>query len=149
MIQTGIAVFDRDAERLRQLRERAQLSLDASPRWDEAALVRGRYAAATMIEDALDCRESAPSQAMRLLCRGVELTLEYWFKLRGEYYPRQKSLLSEVEKRDPELGKLCETFWGDAPHAVRFDAGLGVADAVLQTRGFFEWESDQQPTKPE
>ena len=82
---------------------------------------------------------------MRLLTRALDALTSYWFKKQGVNQPRQKEVLSAIAAADSELGDLLQRFWGDNPWDSRFEAGLLAADRVLETRGFFEWESEQQP----
>lgn len=82
---------------------------------------------------------------MRLLGNAMDATLTYWFKLHGGYIPRAKDRLTAIEAENPEFGRLFRRFWGDYSLSERWDASLALADRILETRGFFDWESDQEP----
>ena len=145
MFVTGVPLLGSDDARFEALRRLSQESMDGSPGWSEAQLVQARYGAATLVEDALDRREADPETAMRILSKAMDAVVSYWFKLRGEYQPRNKDVLAAIGDKDPEFGRLCRRFWGDGSSSERWDAALAVADRILETRGFFEWESEQSP----
>lgn len=145
MLATGIALLGEDNPRLETLRARARESLANPPQVEKPALVRSRYGPATHVEDALDRRDADPGTAMRLLAKGVEGAIEHWFRLAGRYFPRSKAVLAELEAEDPELGSLARRFWGDDSWDDRWEAGLDLTDRILRTRGFFEWESEDEP----
>jgi hypothetical protein len=145
MLATGVVLLATDPHRMEELRLRARASLDQPPRWTEAQLVRGRYAAASFVEDAIDKREADPEVSMRLLSRALEALVSYWFKKHGLNQPRQKEIVGKIESVDAELGALLRRFWGDSSWESRFEAGMTAVDRVLETRGFFEWESEKEP----
>jgi len=144
MLATGVALLGRDDPRFQALRERARARLESRPSWTAAELTQARYGAATLVEDALDRRSADPETAMRLLGVAMSSTLSYWFKRRSSNIPRAKEILPEVDRIDPELGRLFRAFWGDGSREVRWTAALSIADRVLETRGFFDWESEPQ-----
>jgi hypothetical protein len=143
MLATGVVLRGEHDPRMGELQGRAQQSLASRPEWKEPDLVGDRYGAATAIEDALDRRSTDPETAMRLLMRGVDGALSYWYKKHRAFIPREKELLSRVVEGDQELDRLMRRFWGDHSYAERWDAGIDIADRVLETRGFFEWESER------
>jgi hypothetical protein len=145
MLATGVALKGGSDPRLGKLRERARSSLSSRPTWTELDLIRERYAAATQIEDAIDRLRADPETAMRLLGRGVDASLSYWYKKQGVFIPRQKEIVARVVEHDGELDRLFRQFWGDHPYSARWEAGMEVADRILGTRGFFEWESEREP----
>ena len=144
MLATGVVVFAKDPDRMSELRRHAQESLDTPPTWSELDLVRTRYAAASLVEDAVDKRDTDPVTAMRLLGIAMEAALTYWFKRRGEYQPRTKDTLAGIADADPVLGHLLSRFWETAALPDRWEAGLVATERILGTTGFFEWESDQE-----
>ena len=145
MLATGVVLLVTDDTRLEALRRRAQESLDTPPKWSDAQLVSARYGPATLVEDALDKREVDAETAIRLLGEAMDATLSYWFKSHGRYVPRPKDRLAEIEANDPQFGRLFRRFWGDYSLSERWDAALELADRILETRGFFDWESAQEP----
>ena len=144
MLGTGVVLVGEHDARMGELRKRAQQTLASRPGWKELDLVSDRYGAASAIEDALDRRSTDPETAMRLLARGVDGALAYWYKKDRFFIPREKEIVSRVVERDQELGRLVRRFWGDYSYAERWDAGIAIADRVLETRGFFEWESERE-----
>jgi hypothetical protein len=145
MLATGNVVFSRDPERVARLRRHALASLDTPPSWSPLELVRARYAAATLVEDAVDKRDVDAVGAMRLLGMAMEPALSYWFKSRGAYQPRSKDTLAAVVAVDPVLSEHLSRLWGGATLDDRWEAGIMAAELILETRGFFEWESDPEP----
>ncbi len=145
MLVTGVPLLGSDDARFETLRRLCRESLEAPPGWSEAQLVQARYGAATLVEDALDKREADPETAMRILGKAMDAVVSYWFKRRGEYQPRNKDVLAAIGDKDPEFGRLCCVFWGDGSSSERWDAALAVADRILATRGFIEWESEREP----
>ena len=144
MLATGVVIHGDTSDRLSALRAKAREYLETPPSWSNAELTQARYGAATLIEDALDKRSSDPETAMRLLTQAMESTLTYWFKQRGSNIPRAKQVLSYVDLLDPDLGLLVRDFWGARPLEERWSVALALADRVLETRGFFDWESERQ-----
>ena len=145
MLATGVVLTGIEDQRLAELRDRARRSLASRPQWTRLDLLRERYAAASQVEDAIDRIRADPATAMRLLGRGVDASLSYWYKERGTFIPRQKELVAGVADHDSRLDRLIRVFWGDYSFEERWSAGMEVADRVLGTRGFFEWESEREP----
>jgi hypothetical protein len=145
MLATGVVLWSADDSRLEKLIRHARASLSEAPVWSQLDLTRDRHAAATLVEDATDRWPADPVSAVRLLGMAMEASLTYWFRKRGAHHPRQREVISEIERLNPELGGHLRRFWGDSPVAVRWDAGMAAVDHVLGTRGFFEWESEQDP----
>ena len=143
MIATGVVVHGAGNPRVHALRRRAARSLVHRPS-DESTLVQSRYGAATLVEDALDRRDHDPATAMRILSSAVEATVLHWFKQQGRHRPRNKDVLPALSDADPRLGDLAHRFWGDASAEDRWTAALELVDAVLGTRGFFEWASERE-----
>ena len=144
MLGTGVVLLGEHDARMGELRKRAQQTLASRPAWKELDLVSDRYGAASAIEDALDRRSTDPETAMRLLARGVDGALSYWYRKRRTFIPREKEVVSRIVEHDQELDRLVRRFWGDHSYAERWEAGIDIAERVLETRGFFEWESERQ-----
>ena len=144
MLSTGVPLVVRDGKRLELLVEKASAALSRPPAWDDASLVRARYAAATLVEDALDCWERDRVAAHHLLSKGIDSCLAYWYMSHGRNIPRNKEVATEVASNDPDLGELLTRFFRSIDEEDRWESGLGVADRVLGTRGFFEWESERE-----
>ena len=145
MLSTGVPLVVQDGARLERLLEEASAALSRPPHWDEASLTRARYAAATLVEDALDCWERDQVTAHHLLSKGIDSCLAYWYMSQGRNIPRNKEIAAQVTRSDPELGELLRRFFRSTEEEERWESGLCVADRVLSTRGFFEWESEREP----
>jgi predicted nucleotidyltransferase len=144
MLATGHVVLARGTI-VAELRREAAAWLDRPSPPDAAALVRSRYDAATLLEDALDVVEVEPAAAALLLARAVTAMLELWCRVRTGSIPRGKDLLGQAAQVDPALGALARTVFSDRPLPERVAAALGVADVTLGARGFFEWDSGAEP----
>ena len=143
MLATGAVVLGESEPRLEALRAKARTHLETPPSWSAEVLTQARYGAATLVEDALDRRASDPETAMRILGNAMEKVVTFWFKGRGKNIPRSKEVLGEIDRLDPALGRLFRDFWGDGTVEARWSAALAIADEVLGTRGFFEWDSER------
>ena len=143
MLSTGVPVLVREEERMKALVAKARSALAKTPEWDGAVLTRDRYAAATLVEDALDRWEEDRVTALYLLSKGVDASVLYWFKSGGQNIPRNKEVVPELARSDPDLGALLERFFRSAPESERWEVGLEIAQRILGTQGFFEWESER------
>ena len=110
-----------------------------------AALVRGRYDAATRFEDALDVADADPATATMLLTGAVTAMLEAWCRAETGAIPRRKDLIGRVADLDPALGEQARAAFAHAPFAERCAAATAVADRTIAARGFFEWDSGFGP----
>jgi hypothetical protein len=96
---------------------------------------------ATQVEDALDVAEADPQTALMLLSSAVHGMLHYAYLNRGKFIPRDKELLENLRSHDPRLAELTNRFYASPAQNERIEAAQSIADVVLGTRGFFEWES--------
>ena len=144
MLATGFVVLDRDPA-VARLRGRAIALNDAAPDLSEAQVTWLRYAAALVLEDAEDVRESDPDSASLLLANAVIEMLRYVFFAReNRLIPRWKELIGEIDALDPETGTLAREFLRAPSLDERFELARALADRVVGARGFFEWESDPE-----
>ena len=144
MLATGFVVLDRDPV-VARLRERAIALCDAAPDLSPARITWLRYAAALLLEDAEDVRESDPDTASLLLANAAIEMLRYVFFAReNQLIPRWKELIGEIDALDPETGTLAREFLRAGTLDERFERARALADRLIGARGFFEWESDPE-----
>lgn len=143
MLATGVVVLDRDpvVEDLRRAAREALAQPPDPPAW---ALRFKRYMIATAFEDGTDVADSDPLSADMILHVAVREMLRYRFLSANRPIPRDKDLLRDLETLAAPLGALARAFYGAETFAGRRVLAGQIADAVIETRGFFEWESDPQ-----
>jgi hypothetical protein len=148
MLATGFVVLDRDpvVERLRS-ESRGWLARPDELSPDD--LQRARYAVATHLEDGADVTSADPDVAALILARAVTQMLEYRLRSLARPIPRAKALVAEIAGLDPELGEMVRRFTSATSPSERLDAAQLMGDHVLQTRGFFEWDSGPDPMPPD
>jgi|SRR5687767_2294401 len=144
MLATGHVVFERGPE-LQQLRDEATQWLERPSIPDEAASIRARYGAATILEDAFDVTAVDNATSSMLRSQAVVAMLEFWCRVKLGHVPRGKDMLSRVADCEPILGALARRVFSEDPYADREAASLELADRILGVRGFFEWDSEFQP----
>jgi len=143
MLATGAVVLDRDPA-IEELRRAAREALAQPPDLPAQALRFRRYMIATAFEDGTDVAESDPLSADMILHGTVREMLRYRFLIANRAIPRDKDLLRDLETLDAPLGALARAFYGGATFAGRRALAEQIADRVIETRGFFEWESDPE-----
>ena len=144
MLSTGFVVLP-DGPVLGELRDEAVAWLARRSDPTDAAILRGRYGAATRYEDATDVAEEDPETATMLQSRAVVAMLELWCHQTLDVIPRGKDLLARVEAHDPALAALARRAFSDAPFGERRAAADQIADRTIGARGFFEWGSGFGP----
>jgi predicted nucleotidyltransferase len=105
----------------------------------------GRYGPATLYEDAVDVAGRDPATADFLLAQAVPPMLHFAFRRAGHFIPRNKDLFAALNALDPELGALARRFYAAASTDDRLRIAGEIADRTIGARGFFEWESRQEP----
>lgn len=143
MLATGVVVLDRDPviERLRQqARDALALAPDPSPE----TLRFKRYMIATEFEDACDVAESDPLSARMIMASAVRGMLRYRFWQANRYQPRDKDLIAALDDLDPALVALARVYFAASDVAELVRIAEQIADRTIQTRGFFEWESNPE-----
>lgn len=140
MLSTGWVVLARDPI-VDALRSEAMQWLSQPERPADAQLVRDRYMAATLYEDALDVVERDPSTAGMLFDQAVTAMLRYSFRNEGLFIPRQKELLAALTSIDPDLGDLARRYF-IATFAEKRVLAENIAERTVGVHGFFEWESE-------
>ncbi|MBC7894674.1 MAG: nucleotidyltransferase domain-containing protein [Cytophagaceae bacterium] len=147
MLATGFIVLGQESE-MERLCDEARSWLELSEVLQGPKADAARYAAATPLEDAADIIESDEVNASLLLHRAVTQMLECRLRLDGRPVPRAKALVAEVTALDPELGRLVRQFTAAGTAAERLEVAHQVSDRTIGVRGFFEWDSGQDPTPP-
>ena len=147
MIAHGFPVLDL-ADQVDELKARAIEILKLGPVVSDETLTRGRYRAATFLEDAVDVRERDPETADMILCDAVRTMIGHRVTEARVYPPRQKELLDILATIDEGSAAAAKRFYASRDPAERFDIAFELADRTIQTRGFFEWESAPIPTEP-
>ena len=140
MLATGTIVWASDSVTEALCRE-AKAWLARSDGIAETWLTRSRYAAATQMEDAFDVIESDPVAARMLLSRAVTAMIELECRKRTGRIPRGKDLISVLAAADEDLGRLAAEFFSEGSLNEQSQAAGSMADRILMTRGFFEWDS--------
>lgn len=145
MLATGFVVLNRDAV-ITDLIQRSQYILTQTPLPLDSHLIYQRYMAADKFENALDLRQREPALGLLLASSAMLDMLNYYFISQSKWIPRHKDLLKTLRSENPELARLVEQFF-QATGDIRFDLAAQIADRTIGTRGFFEWESEQDKVK--
>ena len=143
MFATGFIVLDQSGD-VARLQAHGRQIVDVPPDQSEAQLTWLRYAAATAYEDAVDIAGTHPENASMILSVAVFDMLRYAFLSANRPIPRHKSMLADLAPLNPATARLAHEFYNASTHAERIDIAGKIADLTLQTRGFFEWESQIQ-----
>jgi predicted nucleotidyltransferase len=144
MLATGFVVLDRDPV-VEQLRIESREWLGRPEMFSAEDAQRARYAAASHLEDGADITFIDATAAALILGRAVTQSLEYWLRSRGRPIPRSKDLVATIAAFDLELSRLVEGFVNAESSAERLEFAHRIGDFTLGTRGFFEWDSGQDP----
>lgn len=141
MFATGSVILDEDGT-IARLRTLAARELARRP--DPAALflTARRYAAATLLEDALDIAWTDPEMSTALLGEAVLEAVRYRFWAAGEWQPRQKDLLRRLAVLDAQLAAQVREFYRATVIGERIRIARNLLEASVGAAGFFEWESE-------
>jgi hypothetical protein len=139
MLATGVVVFDPEAI-TESLVEEARVYLADPPELDKEALVRDRYFAASIFEDAEDLRARDVDAALLLLGQAVYDLVRCSLIAEAGWIPRHKDILSRLREIDPESARLAREASIGAADA-RFTAARELCLRVTGASGFFEWSS--------
>ncbi|TAA12405.1 hypothetical protein EA658_10180 [Pseudoxanthomonas winnipegensis] len=147
MLATGVLLADPRGA-MADLQRLASERLQRGPGPDEQALTRKRYAAATLVEDALDfIAEPDVADAAQARALAVEALVAYHSLQQGQFLPRLKERVALLSQADPALAALLrQALTGSGEQAS--DALRAAADRILGVSGFFEWDSGIDPTPP-
>ena len=144
MLSTGFVILDRDPV-VQGLATESEAALAQPPDKSPADLLFLRYLAADLYENAVDMQHADPSTGLLILGDAVQRMVDYRFLVANVYLPRPKDRLTRLAALDPVAETLIRQFTqtGDITDRSRLAADL--ADHILDTQGFFEWESDRLP----
>jgi hypothetical protein len=147
MTASGVLVFSRSAKS-EEIVDAARASLEKGAHFSDEALLRQRYSAATLYEDAFEIADRDVSAAALILGRAVEATVRYWFSSRQRFTVRSKDQLSTIRAEDSKTGQWIEQSMCAPQWSLRIAAARELAQAVLGHTGFFEWESSVDKAPP-
>jgi predicted nucleotidyltransferase len=143
MLSTGFAVYAGD-ECLAGLRRRGEEIIAWGPDPTVEDLVRQRYGATTLFEDAADVAASDPETAVALLTRAVEEAIRYAFWAAGVWQPRHKDVLRRLGEIDAEAAHIARAYYRGAGVDARFARARALLERLAIPTGFFEWESARE-----
>jgi predicted nucleotidyltransferase len=147
MLATGFVVYSSDPV-VEDLRAEARQWLRRPTSLSQEAAIRERYAIAARLEDAADVVRADGPTATMLLTQSVASMLEFFCRSRTGRVPRSKELLASAAVQDAEVGRLAQAFFGASGVLERLQAAEQLADRTIGARGFFEWDSGNQPVGP-
>jgi hypothetical protein len=146
MLATGVILLD-TGEQMSALVEQSRATLLRGPRPSAEALLRECYAAACLVEDALDLDEADALDRAQHFASAVQALVRHDYLRRNLFLPRPKERLRLLQIDQPELYALLEiahfSAFPEASEALRKAARL-----VLGTTGFFEWDSGKSNAGP-
>jgi hypothetical protein len=145
MLATGTLLLDGDG-RMAALCHLSRRVLEGGPNLSANALLRDRYAAATLVEDALDFGAVDSADARRLRALAVDALARHEHLRHNRFLPRPKERLSLLSQASPGLGNLLARALSESSAAA--DALREAAEQVLGTAGFFEWDSGVDSAPP-
>jgi hypothetical protein len=140
MLTTGFTVLQ-ESPIVSELQQRAHEILARRPQLGNERLTTTRYMAALRYEDGTDVAETDPETACMILSLAIHDMLSYYFLKAGRYVPRDKDLLKSVEDLDARLADLVRAFFGACEIGQHLTLAEQIADYIIETHGFFEWES--------
>jgi hypothetical protein len=150
MLATGILVKDSE-NRMAGLIRAAQEVLAQGPGLKPAVLLRERYLAACLVEDALDFEGKDTADARQLLALAVDALAKQAYIQANRHLPRLKERLELLATFAPDLAQLLSRALREAP-ADAMGALRLASERALGVSGFFEWDSgpdDSAPPKPQ
>jgi hypothetical protein len=143
MLHSGFTILTLD-DSLEELQRQAVQELQHSPDPSNQLLTFARYMAATQYEDATDIALTKPAASNMILGQAVHSMLRFYFLKNNQYLPRDKDLLEKLDTLNPELAQWAAVFYSSSSFEERLMLARDIADATIQTRGFFEWASDPE-----
>ena len=138
----GTNILDRDPV-VNELREKAARLIKNPPAAPDDLTIQ-RYMTALLFEDGMDIVENDPEAAAMILNLAVHEMLQFCFIRAGTFIPRIKSLLTELEKLDPQVTALARDYFRTAAIKDRVKLATSIADLTVEARGFFEWEKHRE-----
>jgi hypothetical protein len=147
MLATGELLLDSEG-RMEALRSLSRDVLQGGPNLGPEALLRDRYAAAIVVEDALDFVDLDSPDARRVRALAVDALIRHEYLRRNQFLPRRKERLSLLSQTAPDLAGLLASALSEASVAVAGTALRKASEQVLGTTGFFEWDSGTDSSHP-
>ena len=145
MVATGFLILERD-ESIQKLRIEAQKWLDTPPNFSEEVSCFKNYMTVDLIDNARDLINSNPIYAKILLHRAVTQLIEIRFLQKGKCLPRDKDTLTELAIIDKDASSVIKKFTLSSDIVNDLDAVISLADRIIGTSSFFEWDSIPEKT---
>jgi hypothetical protein len=146
MLATGILVNDSE-NRMAGLIQAAQEVLAQGPGLKPDALLRERYFAACLVEDALDFGGAETADARLALALAADALVRHAYLAANRHLARPKERLEQLAGFAPVLAGLLSRALREAP-ADASDALRQASERALGVCGFFEWDSGPDHSKP-
>lgn len=146
MLATGTLLVDTDGQ-MAALIESAREVLDRGPCMSADALLRDKYAAACLVDDALDFEGVDSADGRQLLALAVDAVANHAYWRRNQFLPRPKERLAVLAGSEPEVARLLSSALVEQSSGA-LCALKQAAEQVLGTTGFFEWDSGQDNALP-
>jgi len=146
MLTTGKLIFDTN-QRMAAIIDIAREVLSRGPSLSPHALLRDRYTAACLVEDALDFGGADTPDSRQILALAVDAVVSHAYLRKNRFLPRRKERLALLPSIEPEVARLLSLALIQAPT----DGLVHLQEAserVLGTSGFFEWDSGQDNSSP-
>jgi hypothetical protein len=146
MLATGTLVKDRE-NRMADLIRAARDVLAEGPGLRPEVLLRERYLAACLVEDALDFDGADTADARQILALAVDALVRYAYIETNRHLPRPKERLELLTGFAPDLARLLSRALREAP-AEAIGTLRQASERALGVSGFFEWDSGPDHTTP-
>jgi hypothetical protein len=143
MLSTGFVVLERGPV-VQDLRARATEALKQPPGLSAASLTFSRYMAAALFEDALDVIPHDPDTGWLIFARALPAMLDYHFLAANRPIPRLKDQLTVLAGWEPETAEQVRMLLHTPPGHAKVELARSLARHILQTEGFFEWETEPE-----
>jgi hypothetical protein len=147
MLATGVVLEDATGI-LGVLREEASANLAAGPNIPAESLLQRRYMIATGFEDAIDIAGFDPDRARSIVTESLTDAVKLHFLQQGQWLPRSKALLSDLDALDPALGAGVRAALREPGIEARLALATPIIEQITGASGFFEWESEPQHLEP-
>lgn len=147
MLSTGFVVLERSPV-VQELRARATEALQQPPGLSAASLTFSRYMVAALFEDALDVISHDPDTGWLIFARALPAMLDYHFLSANRPIPRLKDQLAVLAAWEPETAEQIRQIMHTPPGSTKVELARALARHILQTEGFFEWETEPERLAP-
>lgn len=143
MLASGTVVFSSSPQTY-EIVALSRASLEKGPQFTEAELNQERYLAACLFEDSFDIWDRDPITAQLILSRATDAAIRYWYSSRQRFTVRAKEQLDPIRAEEPETARLIERVLSDKGSQTKRLAAQEIAERIIGTSGFFEWESEKE-----